>query len=332
MPFLNGHELRTVAVLGHRGFVGSSAVRLLRDRDIDPVLLDRLPTELEFTDGNPASTIGSWLKVHAAAHRSLRQAVEEIDCVVNCAGAAMPDSTDWRVLWRSNVLIPLVLAAVLEKSGGRLVHVSSASVQGRIQTLDETPKLAPLSPYALSKAIAEEQLRNTVLSEIGRLTIYRPTSVHGEHREQTMRLRRLAASQVAFQIGSGEQPLPLASIGNVGRAIVHLTQDESAAGLIVLHPDEGWTQGELLGTVSDRPVRKLPPSTGRLFSTAFEIGSRIPALSGRIRRVELMLKGQAISAQVLQQSGFEVQAENPFSDKKRLSVGLPKNKPGHEWG
>ena len=73
------------------------------------------------------------------------------DVVVNAAGLARPDGTDQDALVGANALLPLLILAAAERTSvTRVIHLSTAAVQGSTPCLDETTQTDPFSPYSLS--------------------------------------------------------------------------------------------------------------------------------------------------------------------------------------
>ncbi len=295
-----------VAVLGSSGFIGSSAMAALRASGIEPTPLPRISVARIRVNENLGAAVAEWMGAFASEAADLVEQARSADIVINAAGAALPDSNDWKILWRANVLLPMILAWAVEQADAtRLIHISSAAVQGRSPTLDESPRTSPFSAYSRSKSLAEVSLMATPLARMGRLVLYRPTSVHGTSRPETRRLRKFANSRLATQFGDGSVSLPLATTENVGRAMAHLATS-GPIGPIVLHPDEGWTQARLYSYLADTPVRVLPAWVPWILRPIIELGVRLPPLAGASRRAELLLRGQEVQALTLAADGFEL--------------------------
>ncbi|OHV39956.1 MULTISPECIES: NAD-dependent epimerase/dehydratase family protein [Pseudofrankia] len=228
------------------------------------------------------------------------------DVVVNAAGlpdAAAPATPE---LFGANALWPLVLGLACERAGvARLVHVSTAAVQGRIRVLDDRPRYAPVSPYAEAKALGERLL--TGLAGTSRLSVilFRPPSVHGAGRDLTRAFARWCDRFPLVVSGRGDQPVPVALIGNVAAALAALVTADDPP-LIVSHPSEGHTVRSLYGSFAPgRRIWSLPPGVVRAVLRALEpVGRVFPPVAAASRRPELLLLGQAQATSWLEGQRF----------------------------
>lgn len=276
----------TVAVAGASGFIGSACVEALTQAgfDVRPVPVPRIQTQARSLDALRAAVDPA--HVRDLAEDSLIGA----DVLVNAAGQATATSTDLASLLGANTVLPLLLAKAATQAGvGRMVHVSSAAVQGR-RVLDETESMVPQSPYALSKALAERLLREDSGTPVIR---YRPTSVQGPRRRVTQSLVRLAESPAAFVAAPGNDPSPQTSADRVGNAVTILVNPMHTPPSIVMHPWEGTTTRSVLADLGGRSPRTLSRELARAAVRAAEATHRISRRnSGRARRLDLLLFGQ----------------------------------------
>ena len=271
-----------VALLGSTGLLGTAVRAALAGRgfDVVPITAPRL-----------RATAASARDVPALP------GLAGFDAVVNAAGLASPDSRDSEALVGANAALPL---AVRRAGVAHLVHVSSAAVQGRRDPLDETADTAPFSPYSSSKALGERLL----LDDGGDgVCVYRPTSVLAAGRGITRSLVAMARLPRVPVVGAGDQPLPVAHIDNVSAAVAHLVAHRVTG--IALHPWEGLDLRTLLLLLGGRPIH-LPGGLRGPLCRAVDAGLAHggPALAGRLRRVELLLRGQRQDARLLAACGF----------------------------
>lgn len=284
-------------VVGASGFVGSAVVSALREAGIDVVLLaaPRLTTDLL-----DASRLAEEARNHPCL-AELEDALRPCSVVVNAAGLAAPGSADTRELRGANSLLPAVLAEAAGRGGAdRLIHLSSAAVQGSRPVLDETELTSPFSAYSRSKALGEQALRlrpSGTRTDTGtglEITVVRATSVQGPARPTTVALARLARSPLASVAAPGEAPTPVVSVGALADLVVAVGNFPSKPPSLVLQPWEGLTVRTVLEAAGGRP-RQLPRwlCRGALrcgYAASALAGGR---LSGAVRRVELMWFGQA---------------------------------------
>lgn len=275
-----------VALLGAGGFVGSHARDALVRRDVAVIAVPapRLTTQAR-------NLLGIAAEIEARQSHSeivaLAEALDGCDAVVNAAGmaAATGQGDD---LFGANALLPALVAAAAPASA-RVVHVSSAAVQGRRTVLDETKQASSFSPYSSSKALGEAAMWAVRPDAVG----YRPTSVHGAGREVTQSLVRLLKSPLASVAGAGWAPSPQVRVENVGEAVALLATTRELPPSVVLHPSEGLTTAELVRLLGGREPVKLPAWLARsAVSAAFLVGRAVPAGAGVARRLEMLWFGQ----------------------------------------
>ncbi|MFQ5718253.1 MAG: GDP-mannose 4,6-dehydratase [Acidobacteriota bacterium] len=208
----------TCLVTGGTGFAGSSLVRRLVEQGARPVVLSRT--------GQPGSLDGcGGFELRACDLTDAARVVAEIrdirpDRVYHLAARTfVPDSQASPVSFLDVNLRGTVnlLAAIAEHvPQSRVLLVSSAGVYGASgrdgHPLVESDRLAPMDPYAASKAAAEmwamqEQARRGL-----HLVRVRPFGHIGPHQAP-----RFVAASFASQLGrirAGEQP-PIIEVGNL---------------------------------------------------------------------------------------------------------------------
>jgi UDP-glucose 4-epimerase len=153
-----------VLIAGGAGFIGSTVASACLDSGITPVILDDLSTgraefvrERIFYRGDIAD--GSLIVRIFAEH-------PDITVAVHCAALiVVPESMDDPLrYYRENVGKSLDFLGHLIASGcGRVLFSSSAAIYqpGEGFAVDETSPVAPASPYARTKAMFEEVLRDS---------------------------------------------------------------------------------------------------------------------------------------------------------------------------
>lgn len=290
-----------VAVLGASGFVGSAVTEALRRRghEVVPIRAPRLPN---LGADAPASADGA-IEAYATELESLIPRLAGVESVVNCAGDPDASSRDLAALDRANGDVVAVLAAAATRAEvPRLVHVSSAVVQGRRPMLDESCDYDPFSAYARSKIRGEELLSK--LRPTGSV-IYRPPSVHAPDRRVTQLTIKVAKSPFTSVAAPPSAPTPQALVENVGDAVAFLATCKQEPPLIVIHPWEGVTTAGLLRTLSGVDPRVLPRALAKAL-TAFgtAIGRLAPAVAANARRLEMIWFGQLQAESWLTSQGW----------------------------
>jgi Nucleoside-diphosphate-sugar epimerases len=279
---------RVVAVVGASGFIGAAVSQLLRatGHEVVELIAPRLR--------NPAVSAPNILnEAERLDLRSLTEAIAGCDAVVNAAGLSASTSGDVQTLIGANALLPAALERATRSAGvRRFLHVSSASVQGRQQRLDESATNRPDSPYTRSKSLAEQAL---ALSGWTGTIILRPTSVHGPGRKVTRAILRVARSRYACVARPGSQPTPQVHVQQVARAVEILTDPSVQPPRIVLQPSEGFTTSSFLTMLAcGRSPATLPALPAQVvLAAAFAVSKVGPAsLWAQARRAEMLLFGQ----------------------------------------
>lgn len=288
---------RRWAVVGASGFVGSGVARHLRGRGYDVVELaaPRLEYEVRVLDGSVIVESA----ITDPAVGTVASQLDGVDVVINAAGAAAPGEGSTRQLWGANAYLPAVLAYASRQVGAaRFVQLSSAAVQGRTRTLDETARYAPFSPYSRSKAVGELGLLALAASDphaTGGVVILRATSVQGTGRSTTQNLRRLAGSRLASVAAPGDQPSVVSSLHCLAETIEMIGAEQGEVPGIVVQPWEGLSVAEVLRVAGDERQPFVLPRwlCSVLLAVGYLAGRLAPQFAGRSRRLEMMWFGQS---------------------------------------
>lgn len=286
---------------GGTGFVGSAVTLALEARG-HPVVLQQTP-RLRASPSTNLDADWVWKYVHG-----VDEALEAsgTSVIVNCAGLSDAVSIDTPALYGANALWPYVLAAAANRRPHRrVIHVSSAAVQGAVPTLNSAPPNlgTPLAPYAASKAAGEAWiLRNSFESTL----LYRPPGVHHPSRTVTQTIARIARSRFATVASDGSQPTPQALLENVADAVAFLATTPTPTLRIIHHPWEGLTARQLLRSLGGHEPLRIPPFVASsAVRTARIVGATAPRVHGHARRLEVLLLGQEQEPSPLQQFGWE---------------------------
>lgn len=298
VPAREGWAPTEWAVVGASGFIGQAVVKYLAQQGIQAreLAAPRLELDPTIRDGGVVADL-------AREHASVAEwatALVGADIVVNAAGMASPDSIASSKLYGANALLPAFLAAAAVKAGvGRVVHLSSAAVQGDRAVLDASPDVSPFSPYSHSKALGERAL----LAAKGQLDgptdiiIVRATSVQGPGRPTTEALRRIAHSPLASVAAPGDHPSVVSSVGGLVRCVREVAVATSELAPIILQPWEGLNVAQVLELAGGRRPTVLPRGLCRPVIAAGKlVGRAVPRVAGLVRRVEVMWFGQAQEA------------------------------------
>ncbi|MET7285425.1 UDP-glucose 4-epimerase GalE [Streptomyces sp. NPDC005573] len=161
-----------VLIAGGAGFIGSTIASACLDSGIEPVVLDNLVTgRREFTAGRAFYegdiADGALVDRVFAEH-------PDIDAVIDCAALiVVPESVEQPLrYYTENVAKGITFVGHLVRNGcRRFIFSSSASIYGAGEdfAVDEDAALAPLSPYARTKALFETALED--ISSTGDLRV-----------------------------------------------------------------------------------------------------------------------------------------------------------------
>ncbi|TFC47187.1 NAD-dependent epimerase/dehydratase family protein [Cryobacterium shii] len=297
------------AVVGASGFIGAALVAELRAQGHDVV--DVVAPRLVLNPKGTARDAIEYLARSAEAVDGLAAACDGADVVVNAAGLALPGSAASDSLSGANALLPLVVLRAAERvKATRVVHLSSAAVQGRRRVLDESLETSPFSPYSHSKALGEAALRLYVakgpVGELPSLVIIRATSVQGVGRQTTAQLQRLARSPFASVARPGDAPTVVSSLRGLVEFVVQVGKYAGDVPITVLQPWEGMTTSSVLEIAGGHAPLKVPVWACRsLVTIGFLIGGVLEPVNGVVRRVELMWFGQKQNAKWARSVGLE---------------------------
>ncbi len=292
--------MKSAIVLGASGFIGSACVAAL---DGAGWVARAEPAPRLATGARSLRELTSELPRHQATIDRLAEVLTSTDVVINAGGMPVYHADDSDELFGANSLLPGVASAAARQAGvRRFIHLSSISVQGRMDPLDETMRHHVCSPYSNSRSLGEHIVTGP---DDDHAVILRLPSVHGMARAGTCKLHRIARSPFSSTAGRGDRPTPLALIQNVGAAVEFLAAYEGDVPKVVLQPTEGLTTGRVLELLGDRKPRHIPinlakPVTnlllwgGRRFYRAHTLG----------RGLELMWLGQVQKPSWLTEAGF----------------------------
>lgn len=293
---------RRWAVIGASGFVGSAVHRRLKRQAADVTAI-KAPRLLCFDD-DVDELLGTGRR--SAAVTPLVEQLTDIDVVVNAAGPATPDALASPALTGAHALLPVVIALAAAQAGvRRVVHLSSAAVQGRQPVLSEDRSVAPFSPYSRAKALGEQAM--FALEGTTDVVALRATSVQGSGRATTARLQRLAQSALSSVAGDGGQPSAASSITSLAELVIHVGSWHGPVPSVVLQPWEGLSAADVLRAVGGREPFHLPAALCRAVVGVGYAGTSVVGGRGRglVRRVESMWFGQAVQASWAHENGFQ---------------------------
>lgn len=289
--------MTTVALVGATGFVGNLTHRALEADGVTVVAVraPRIQQKEHLTHDELSVRFPGIID-------NLMDAFANADVVVNAAGDPDASSTDAARLYGANAVLPgLIGLACTRARVRRFIHVSSAAVQGRRPTLDDSNETEPFSEYSRSKSAGEAA---ALACAPGITTVYRPPSVHAWDRRVTRSLTKLATSPLST-VAAGERPTPQALGDNVGSAIAFLAVTDQSPPHVVAHPSEGLTTRSLLQLLGGRTPLSLPtPFVQMALRLAMKLERLHPSVPANARRAEMVWCGQGQGPSWLTSAGW----------------------------
>ncbi|GAB4528512.1 MAG: hypothetical protein Tsb0019_30470 [Roseibium sp.] len=229
---------RKVVITGGLGFIGAAVFRHIAGLECvdETVILDAVTPAADVRRLAPAGGAGDLpvIRGDIRSRRDVAAALQDCDTVVHLAaqtGFGRSPANPAR-LFDVNAAGTETLLQVAQEQGVRhFIHVSSGAVYGpSTEPLLETAPLKPVTPYAMSKAAAEEAVMLAGRNGL-RVTILRPSeTVVGAGQNPLHPLPRLVMTAL-----KGEH-LPVAGAGNRMRELLPSADLAAAVGLVLERP------------------------------------------------------------------------------------------------
>ncbi|WP_306232273.1 NAD-dependent epimerase/dehydratase family protein [Agrococcus beijingensis] len=289
-------ESTRVVVLGASGFVGSAVAEHFRSHDLQ---VSELAAPRLMTAARSVEDLSASIEAQSEVLAGLQSSFKDADIVVLAAGLAAPDDSGSDALYGANALLPAIVAKAADRGGvRRLVHLSSAAVQGRTPEIDESTQFNAFSPYSHSKALGEAALLEQMLTFSDGaphtdVAIVRATSVQGDGRPTTKSLTKLAHSRLSSVASPGDQPTVVSTVRGLAEFVLAVSIAAAPMQGVRLQPWENHSVTTALVSLSGREPTKLPAALCRaVIAVAFSLGQFVPKFAGIARRLELLWFGQ----------------------------------------
>ncbi|NKX65428.1 NAD-dependent epimerase/dehydratase family protein [Labrenzia sp. 5N] len=244
-------SFRKIVVTGGLGFIGSKVFRrVARMANVaETVILDRVSYAADFRRLAPIGEAGD-LPVIRGDIRSpidVAAALYECDAVIHLAAEThVPRSfADPELFFDVNVTGTEALLKGAQDAGVKhFIHVSTDEVYGpAMEEVRETAPMRPTTPYATSKAMAEEAVMMAAQNGL-RSTILRPTNAVGTGQNPEKLFPRFVMQALKGQKltieGTGAQERSFLPVSDLAAAIglVLNTQDEQALEIFNVSGEE----------------------------------------------------------------------------------------------
>ncbi|TIN15009.1 MAG: UDP-glucose 4-epimerase GalE [Mesorhizobium sp.] len=172
----------TVVVTGGAGYIGSHMVWELLDAGESVVVLDRLSTGFEWAVAPEAKLVVGDVADRDLVGRIIRE--NKVDAIIHFAGSiVVPESVaDPLGYYENNTCKTRALIETAVREGvPHFIFSSTAAVYGGagLEPVREDARLAPESPYGLSKLMSEWMLRDAAIAHDIRYTALRYFNVAG---------------------------------------------------------------------------------------------------------------------------------------------------------
>ena len=281
---------RSVLVTGASGLVGSHVA--------ERFLADGWQVRALVRDASSAA----WLAAPGVQLRrgdildpsAFATAAEGCDVIVHAAAAVVARG-GWEVYRSANIDGTRSAIAAAERSGARLVHVSSVAVYGpdsRYATDGKCTEDTPLLPlprhayYARSKRESEAMVLEADAAGCIRATAVRPPVIYGARDRQFIpRIARLLRFGVFPLIAGGRTTLPIVDAANVADGIARAAVRDVAVGKVyLLANDHDVTVADFIRYASEGMARRIvtvpmPLALARALQAIVRIGAT--AVMGR---------------------------------------------------
>lgn len=283
--------MRMFCVIGGSGFIGTRLCRLLDERGVDFVIVDKARSQ-----SFPERCVVADIRDSAA----LSAAIPEGAVIIHLAAEHRDDVTP-RSLYRDVNVAGTVNVCQAARARGvtQILFTSSVAVYGFAPVgTGEEGRIAPFNDYGATKYEAEEVLRawQTEAAPERALTIIRPTVVFGENnRGNVYNLLRQIASGRFLMIGSGENRKSMAYVGNLVAFLTHMVDAEPGARVYNFVDEPAFTMTELVNRarrtlgVGDRAPGRIPYWAGLAIGKGFDLaarmtGRKLPISSIRVKK------------------------------------------------
>jgi len=265
-----------VLITGGTGFLGAALARRLLASGAQVTLLARSATKAA-----PLAALGAQVAVGDLTDvRAVHHAAAGAEIVFHVA-ALLGGSLEAQR--RVNVEgTRHMLGAALAARARRFVHVSSIAVYGNVLPLrvDEDVPLAPgSSPYAVTKAAAEQVLREIEATHGLSAAIVRPGMIFGPGSNMwTANAFRLARLRPTPFLGDGAMPVPAVDVEDVVDLLLLAALHPAASGEVfnaVIDPAPGWREyiGAYSRLAGHEDWRALPVWPARVLAGLLLLGA-----------------------------------------------------------
>jgi UDP-glucose 4-epimerase len=240
---------KNVLVTGGAGFIGSNLVdRLILEEPANLIIVDNffLGTEENLVDAREAFPGLRIYRLDASNLAAMQQLVrsEGIDVVFNLAAIPLPTSLEYPV-WtiQTNIEITTTFCELVRLEYVQtLVHCSSSEAYGSAlyASMDESHPLVPITPYAASKAAADQIVLSYCQTFGIDATIVRPFNNFGPRQNLgsyagiiPIVISRISNGEPIEIFGDGLQTRDYIFVRDTTEAVIKIYEAEATRGRVI---------------------------------------------------------------------------------------------------
>jgi len=162
--------MNSILILGASGLLGQALVDNFKSKELQIGLASRKP--IDYKEQNIKS-----YSVDILDYKSVENIIKEYETIINCTGQ-VTNPVNLSLLLNTEGINNIVKA--VKKHNKTLIHISSVSVYGSAEYVNEKSSLNPQTPYASMKCFAEFLIE----SNLDNYTILRVSNLFGKNQEK----------------------------------------------------------------------------------------------------------------------------------------------------
>lgn len=233
---------KKIIVLGGSGFLGSAIIEgLFEVGFVDITCGDIINNE---------SLKSNYVHINLLDIKSATEVLTGFDLVINCIGQV---SAPFNLCYELNSTGIINLTDSLAQQSTRVIHISSVSVYGSGDTINETSMLNPETNYATAKAFAERILASQLNPT--NLSILRLSNLYGVSQGKGIiayLMRSFQSDQHLKFNNAGDLIRYYLHIDDCVRAIIKVVRDDALSGIYNVIGEAKYTVKELISFIEKR--------------------------------------------------------------------------------
>ncbi|MEA1893582.1 MAG: NAD(P)-dependent oxidoreductase [Campylobacterota bacterium] len=159
-----------ILILGSSGLLGQTLVEFFKQKNYSIGILSRKP--MKYIEKNITA-----YAVNILDEKLLEPVIKEYDVIINCTGQ-ITDPINQCLLLNTKGTTNIINA--VKKSNKKLIHISSVSVYGTAEYVEEDSDLNPETPYGSMKSFSDYLIETNLTN----YTILRVSNLFGKNQEK----------------------------------------------------------------------------------------------------------------------------------------------------